>query len=1601
MDKKFFNIFLLIFLAGILILPQNCFGQEYQLSEIQANNILNSAQQKLIDEWINITSSSDFSEPEKQAALFLIRSGIQKKELCYWLEQVPKEYLKTLIKTGAFLLFSPDISGILNKIEKETVKQAVKVAKDWLLQNEIKIANGPLKYAYISYKGNIQEPNFHYIISYHYLNSDKSEIIIEFYSPEAIEPPESKGSIGGLIGKSWDLEHWLKKGNEKLDPFIVRVNGGVDEVYGGYVWDESSRVEIIFSEPVPEYPFEPEPTSFWQKIKKAIENEISGMVQDFKDVFDVFSEIKKEISNLTGFEAQVSQPLSITFQEEELKEIEQEISSIQEEITEDVPPDNGNQELSQGDSLDGLQEKLDNIAEMIDAISKELGQIIQEQAQYGSEKEKIEENIDEETEESQEQEIQVAVCEINQAASPLQNKIIFNELAWMGTSNSANDEWLELKNISNQEIDLFGWQILDKDEQIKIIFEQGSISSKSFYLLERTNDETVPSIPADFIYNGALNNSDETLYLFDQDCQLQDKVSANPDWPAGDKNFKRTMERKNNLEWQTSANINGTPKAENSRGYSESSGGGGGGGAPSSAPDEEPEETTPLPDEEPEESDEPEPEEPEPEEPERPEYLFQDVVINEIAWAGTKAFAQDEWIELYNNSGEEIDISNWKLKSSDGSPDIVFTDTLATTTISNDGFYLIERTDDNTVSDISADFFGSFGYGLSNSQCEILSLFDQNNNLIDITACSEDGIWLAGKANPDYVSMERINPNLSGSDPDSWLDNNGIIINGLDVENKPIHGTPKAKNSVYQGIELKDTFWPMFGNNPQNTKQSQNIGPQTNNIRWLTDIGEPISKSAWTSLQPIIGKDEIIYIAISSYEDGIGELYAFNPDSSIKWVFDLENIPGAPATDRHGNIYIGTIETDNSDAKILAIDSDGNKKWEFSQAGARSITLSEQGILYFSSGKTLYALNSKNGEEIWHFEASERQSFSQPAIGQNNTLYAVFPGWWAAQDHRKGVLYAFDSATGEIKWTASQRLWWNMSAPVIDSQGNIYTAGDEIFAFDLDGNLKWKQLLAPSQPNWTGTIHTPWLAITSDNTIIAGGRGTYGSNPYYILRTYNLQGEMLLEFQPEEKPTDDKKNPEENIIQWHSQPIIDHKGNIFIYGTTYSNLARYSRLYSINKDNGKVDWQYDLNWWQTFLSLPAIGDNNHLYIAYFHQEKTQKQIKLIAFGPGQDSEEIEQDFSQSPWRMFGYNAQGINASHLFGPEDENLEKKIFIGDEESEDIYGNLIITPNGNLYCAAKIGKRTGIYTFNSDGSKKWFYELTQTSFVWPALGKDGAVYFISKTGVVAVDSFGWFKWKLGFKYLYNTTNPVVDENGVLYLISFYQKEDESFDNAIFAISPEGTMLWEKSFNSSEERKITSPAIGQDGAIYFGFKNIFYALNPDGSEKWKLEFTDLSKDEELANILSCPIVSSDGIIYIKSNQLQAVSPEGQIVWSLPGSNVVPRALSSEGILYTTLWPQWGGGGSLYGYLQAFDALSGQLKWYKKFLNNPLTSVIVDAQGNVYATGGSGKGVMAFNSQGEKLFDIGVKGFRNSFILGENKTIYIPGYYAIYTISPK
>lgn len=131
------------------------------------------------------------------------------------------------------------------------------------------------------------------------------------------------------------------------------------------------------------------------------------------------------------------------------------------------------------------------------------------------------------------------VTQTSEAEAAAANDVVINEIAWMGTTASYADEWIELHNPTSSSISIDGWTLnaVDGDPAISL---SGTIPAGGHYLLERTDDSTVPNVSANQIYSGSMSNTSETLELKDSTGTLIDSVDQ---WYAGDNNTKATMER--------------------------------------------------------------------------------------------------------------------------------------------------------------------------------------------------------------------------------------------------------------------------------------------------------------------------------------------------------------------------------------------------------------------------------------------------------------------------------------------------------------------------------------------------------------------------------------------------------------------------------------------------------------------------------------------------------------------------------------------------------------------------------------------------------------------------------------------------------------------------------------------------------------------------------------------------------------------------------------------------------------------------------------------------------------------------------------------------
>jgi uncharacterized repeat protein (TIGR01451 family) len=180
-----------------------------------------------------------------------------------------------------------------------------------------------------------------------------------------------------------------------------------------------------------------------------------------------------------------------------------------------------------------------------------------------------------------------------------------------------------------------------------------------------------------------------------------------------------------------------------------------------------------------------------------------DVVINEVGWMGTADNSSDEWIEFYNTTDAPIDIANWSISGASTGVCLNFSaaDAAPTTTVPAGGYLLYANHVDDVRSDGGTSIVDvrDLTIAMNNTSPGQLILYDDSDcagTVID-TVNQSTGNWFEGDAG-GRRTMERKDPEASGTDSSNWCTNDGVTRNGLDAGGNVISGTPKAQNSCFQ-----------------------------------------------------------------------------------------------------------------------------------------------------------------------------------------------------------------------------------------------------------------------------------------------------------------------------------------------------------------------------------------------------------------------------------------------------------------------------------------------------------------------------------------------------------------------------------------------------------------------------------------------------------------------------------------------------------------------------------------------------------------------------------------------------------------------------------
>jgi len=335
-----------------------------------------------------------------------------------------------------------------------------------------------------------------------------------------------------------------------------------------------------------------------------------------------------------------------------------------------------------------------------------------------------------------------------------------------------------------------------------------------------------------------------------------------------------------------------------------------------------------------------------------------------------------------------------------------------------------------------------------------------------------------------------------------------------------------------------------------------------------------------------------------------------------------------------------------------------------------------------------------------------------------------------------------------------------------------------------------------------------------------------------------------------------------NVI-YYSSPAIGSDGTIYV-GDVGSGAIPMG-LYAINPD-GTLKWKYEIS---NAVFTPAVGSDGTIYV----QDNTSTLYAVAEDGTEKWSYALSasHEVGQSAPAIGSDGTIYVGADGIYAINPDGTLKWSYypsgydyISITHSSPAIasdGTIIVGANGNFMELPDPG-RAALFAMNPDGTLKWRYLLKGADFVFssPAFDSEGIIYVGGETStggdlsfVFAINPDGTLKWKYeisGGRPV--RSSPAVDTYRTIYVAT---KASGTAEAELLVLNPDGTLKW--SYPVGQADIYCSPAIGENGLIYFGAENgIFYALNSNGTENWKYA------THNGINWTS-PAIDIDGTIYI------------------------------------------------------------------------------------------------------------------------------------------
>lgn len=309
--------------------------------------------------------------------------------------------------------------------------------------------------------------------------------------------------------------------------------------------------------------------------------------------------------------------------------------------------------------------------------------------------------------------------------------------------------------------------------------------------------------------------------------------------------------------------------------------------------------------------------------------------------------------------------------------------------------------------------------------------------------------------------------------------------------------------------------------------------------------------------------------------------------------------------------------------------------------------------------------------------------------------------------------------------------------------------------------------------------------------------GGIRSNPYLVVHKFNKDDLSIVSGFPVAYTDSPQLGLGLNI-----KKILMSGNHIYFTGTDVVG-SQYPFYGSVNKTTGELEWVKSINIQAGYQwgSDMAMDDSGNLYITFLHKPAgTSNELHIVKINPNNVSSVNDYAHSGVVW------SKKVSNSSFFDVSNTSSLYAFNMGVDIESARASNLVLIKNGKLYIATSSKYATEPDSYGNTGIRK--VELWKVDLAKADAGNANSIDWVKANSV-------YYSSNPGSADTIYPSALTTDETNFYILADFTPTSANYRNQIVFALDPDGNLLWQRTFMTSSYQSYSNALIYYDNALY------------------------------------------------------------------------------------------------------------------------------------------------------------------------------------------